>query len=960
MDNMRVATARTLATAAALAAFVVYAAPVQAQTARFEGRMDITLTDATGAVLPGVAVEITGPRDASAVTDANGEARFLNLPPGVYEVRATLAGFNEYLNRNVHVVSGASVPLRITLRVAGLAEQVEVTAESPVIDPRRQATATNVTLDELQNVPSSRDPWVVLQTVPGIVVDRVNVGGSESGQQSNYFAKGAASQENTWSVDGIPITDMAALGASPTYYDFDMFQEMQVTTGGSEIQSPTAGVQLNMVLKSGTNRLRGSSRVYFSNESMQSSNLPDELAHLGGVHGKGNRTEQYSDYGVEVGGPLVRDRLWAWGSYGKTDVRILTLIDTSDRTILENSGFKLQGQANDSVRGNFTFFRGDKIKHGRDASPTRPDETTWNQDGPTSLYKGEANFVVGQNLFITGKGAYVDGGFQLIPKGGLEPNVVLGPTNVWSGSYLNAVFERPQYTAMGDGNYFLGRHEVKFGGYWRSSDSLTAYDWPGIGGYTRHLPDGRTLVFMLRPYRTDFQSVYTGAYASNTTTWDRLTLNVGVRLDHAVGHARETTQPANPTIPDLFPSITAPEVRNVRSHTMATPRVGVTYAIDDARRTLLRASYGMFGSQLASTAGSTLSGASYAWQYYQVTGVPVGQGATAADIRAGTLLVWAGHEPTNPTATTTFNRVDPDLKDPKTHEVILGVDRELARNLGFSGSYSYRRYVDMVWSPLPRTGIRSIHYQQTGTLTGTLPTGESYSVPFYGLIPGTPVAPGAGTELATREGYHQTFHGFEMQVTKRMADRWFGRFGFSTNSHREFFTNPETAIMDPTPTLTASAANPNKHGGLVVRTTSGSGKSAIYMVPPRYQFIANGMYQGPWGVNLGLNWVLRQGFGRLYNNSGTNTFDPISAAKTVLLVDDVGANRLPALSNLDVRVGKAFNVARANINVDLDIFNVTNAATVLGREYSVNLATADRVREIMQPRILRLGFRLGW
>ena len=153
---------------------------------------------------------------------------------------------------------------------------VEVTAESPIIDTKKNTVATNVSLDELQNIPSSRDPWVVLQTVPGIIVDRVNVGGAESGQQSNYQAKGATGAENTWNMDGIAITDMAALGASPTYYDFDMFQEMQVTTGGADPTSPTPGVHLNFVLRGGTNQWRASGRYYFENEDLQSDNVDND------------------------------------------------------------------------------------------------------------------------------------------------------------------------------------------------------------------------------------------------------------------------------------------------------------------------------------------------------------------------------------------------------------------------------------------------------------------------------------------------------------------------------------------------------------------------------------------------------------------------------------------------------------------------------------------------------------
>ena len=149
----------------------------------------------------------------------------------MYTVGAKITGFTDYLNKNVNVGTGASVPLKIAMAIGSVATQVQVTAETPVLDTKKMTTSTNVSVEELQNIPSARDPWVVMQTVPGIIVDRVNVGGAESGQQSNYQAKGAAGGENTWNMDGVAITDMAALGSTPTYYDFDMFQEMQVTTG---------------------------------------------------------------------------------------------------------------------------------------------------------------------------------------------------------------------------------------------------------------------------------------------------------------------------------------------------------------------------------------------------------------------------------------------------------------------------------------------------------------------------------------------------------------------------------------------------------------------------------------------------------------------------------------------------------------------------------------------------------
>src|SRR4029077_10348289 len=176
---------------------------------------------------------------------------FLNLPVGTYTIKATLPGFTPSTSSNVQVLSGASTPLTIRLAIAGASETVSVVAVTPAVDLKRETTTTNVTIEELGNLPLARDPWVVMQTVPTVYVDRVNVGGSESGQQSNYNAKGAQATDNTWSIDGVPVTDMGdnivrpehATGSSAFYYDFDSFQEMAITTGGADAKNPTSGVQ---------------------------------------------------------------------------------------------------------------------------------------------------------------------------------------------------------------------------------------------------------------------------------------------------------------------------------------------------------------------------------------------------------------------------------------------------------------------------------------------------------------------------------------------------------------------------------------------------------------------------------------------------------------------------------------------------------------------------------------------
>ena len=104
----------------------------------------------------------------------------------------------------------------------------------------------------------------------------------------------------------------------------------------------------------------------------------------------------------------------------------------------------------------------------------------------------------------------------------------------------------------------------------------------------------------------------------------------------------------------------------------------------------------------------------------------------------------------------------------------------------------------------------------------------------------------------------------------------------------------------------------------------------------------------------------RQGFSAPYFRSQVSTADPLARLKSVLLVGDVGESRLPAATSLDARVGKEFAFDRFRLNVDVDVFNVLNNNTVLGRQYDLRVDTADNVLEIMNPRVLRLGLRFNF
>lgn len=246
------------------------------------GNIRGVVVDEQGIPLPGVNVILDSElySDRAVVTTESGIFRFLNLTPGVCQVKCEMPGFRTYVQENIVVRVGGNVDLRITMEAATLEEEITVVADSPVIDMKKTGTAVNVTQEMLQEIPSARDPWVILKQVPGIYTTQENVGGSESGQQAAFMAKGAWTSYNMWNMDGVPITDMASTGSSSMYYDFDSFEEMQVVTSGQDASIQTGGVSINFITRRGGNRFQVVGRAFFTNSDLQGDNRTQELIDL--------------------------------------------------------------------------------------------------------------------------------------------------------------------------------------------------------------------------------------------------------------------------------------------------------------------------------------------------------------------------------------------------------------------------------------------------------------------------------------------------------------------------------------------------------------------------------------------------------------------------------------------------------------------------------------------------------
>ena len=457
-----------------------------------------TVTDTDGSALPGVTVTIGGiGADRTAITDASGQYRFLALDPGQYTLKAELDGFGviEYPAVDVRVARNTTVPLVLQ---AAIEEVITVTSESPLLDERRQSQGTTITQVELEKIPTARDPWSILSQTPGVVVDRVNVGGSESGQQSSFTASAVSDDENDFLMDGIQVTDMAAVGASPGYYDFDQFVEMQMSTGGTDVTKNTSGVSVNLVTKRGSNEFRGSARFnqteaggYFGGALKQSQ--PNTTSDLAPGQGPlvGAQIRNIQDVGFEAGGSVVRDRFWLWGSWGQNDIKQNAASGTADDTVLENSALKANAQITDGNSAVASWNNGNKQKFGRGAGPTRPDETTWNQRGPTAVYRFEDTQIFSPSVFGTATYSIVDGGFALAAKGGAGPSAPetwRDANNVWRDSYQSGFSSRPGSEIKLDSSFFTNsgslNHEIKVGGRFREFESRSEFSYGGRNIFT--------------------------------------------------------------------------------------------------------------------------------------------------------------------------------------------------------------------------------------------------------------------------------------------------------------------------------------------------------------------------------------------------------------------------------------------------------------------------------------------
>jgi len=953
--------------------------------------------DEQGGVLPGVAVTVKGPGAPQTVyTDARGGFHVVNLAPGDYSLSLVLQGFSTVDRENVMVALGRDAEVTVTMKLSSVAATVTVSGDVPAFSTKKTEVSTAITSQELKSIPTARDPWVLLQSVPGVEVDRINVAGSESGQQSSFVSKG--STYATFTLDGVNLTDMSVVGVNPGgsagYYDFDSFQEMQIISGGADASIQGSGAHVNMVTKRGTNEVHGNGRVFAADHHFQSDNTPPGLT---GVT-SGNHINSIQDYGADVGGPVWKDHMWLWGAYGRDQINLVTASGTTDNTTLENFNSKLDWQIVPSNSVDVWYQRSDKLKQGRNGGPQRPQETTWNQTTPQNTWKVADNQIFGSSTFLTVQYNGMNSDFTLNPQGDPRAQTFIDEGGVWHNTYEYFSGPRPQRQVKADLSFFFNTgslgHELKAGFGYLKSGARSTSTWPGQYGFSFNGSDplaGQTYgdlfdcnqpcAAITRQSNLSIENYYWSGYLQDGLTLDRLTVNLGVRWDRQYGNNNPTTILGNPTpqfaAAGILPTVEYPGADRPFTWNDWQPRAGLTYALGANRDTVLKASYARYAEVLGTnTTGQINPTNAVAYLYYPWNDANHDNLVQPNEVNISTPsnpLSFRNVDPSNQGASVSPNIFAPGFHAPQTWEVIGGIDHEVLPSFAVGAAYTHREFTGQLFR-YP-TGVTSADYTLGGVVAGVMPAefgGGAYSAPWYELacsqqnpVPAGCVPP--GYTWTSRSGYNQTYDGVDLTLTKRLSSRWMLRGSVTYDINKQHNTS-SSACVDPTNTVpgqSADTGNPETaYTGescadgtyVATRSTGGGAKDSVFL-NSKWQFNVNGMYQLPLDFNVAASLYGRQGYPivpyvRVVGDDGF-VRDVVAATTDSLRYGDV--------FEFDLRLEKLIAFSQnGNVTLSADCFNVTNDGTILQRFNRLDRSNTGNVKEIQSPRIWRFGARIAF
>jgi Carboxypeptidase regulatory-like domain len=630
-----------------------------AQGALERGALTGTVRDASGGVLPGVTVEAASPalieKIRTAVTDSAGVYRIVNLDPGAYTLTFSLEGFSQVKRENIEVRGSATLTIPVEMRVGSVTETVIVSGESPVVDVQSTRREAVVDGDVIAVLPGTRSTGSLITMIPG--VETFGAALNPSPGLVFFFSRGGPNSEGRFNVNGMPVANaFAGGGGSSLIYDTVNVDEIAFTVAGGMGETDVGGPVLNIVPRSGGNTFQGQAFTNFSNDALRGNNLTPELT--APTPGPNLRETpgiiKAYDANISYGGPIVRDRLWFFGSYRKLNTetavegvvgngnafnlsrwdwvedRSLTARTSAGRSIYIGR-LTAQVAAKHRVSVNWEAQQrcdGTPLKAETDGCHTRgtnwvaatatssPEASLNYLDVPYTVVQGRWTNPMTNKLLLEAGGTYYSyrhaGGFLSLPPDGIFDigvteastaiNPVTGSQYAPRSNYVyRALSEYRDDTASPNNwntslSYVTGSHSLKVGyqGAYQAASTIRHAN-PTLLSYNFNQGVPNQFTVRIPEWGTADRTWTQAFFAQDTWTRGRMTLQGALRYDRAWSYSPAGLSGTTEAAPQLgLNAITFPRTPSVDSFNDLTPRFGVAYDLFGTGKTALKFSGGRY------------------------------------------------------------------------------------------------------------------------------------------------------------------------------------------------------------------------------------------------------------------------------------------------------------------------------------------------------------------------------
>ena len=961
--------------------------------------------DTTEGVLPGVTVEIASPalieQVRTAVTGGDGQYQFIQLRPGVYSVTFTLPGFGTLVRDNIQLTSGFTANVDAELQLGDVAESITVSGASPVVDVQNVTQQSVLVRSTLETIPSGRSYTGIGKLVPGIDssgnAGGHDVGGATGRDATKLISHGSATASFKLLVDGMPQMTWIADGSIGVPPSDDRAEEINLQNSALTADMESGGVLFNMIPRTGSNTFSGGFFGNWANSSLQNDNLTQELRDAG--LGAGGALDYITDVRLSLGGPIVRDKVWFFATYRDLQPYALSPVfpdsDLTDFAYTPDTSQKVAGdgkpqyslnsrltvQASPRNRfglayeyANITYNNGWGINRGSFA----PEAVGLIKIDQKPITAATWTSTVSNRLLV-------DVGFQAFRGrwfGGKHPDAVFPgalerTTNITfraaSSNNVIGYNDTPLFHDFlrGAVSYTTGAHSFKVGGsLWHGGITYKSGFEDDFQNYSLRLRNGvpDQVRFMVHPASSESRFVKGSFFAQDQWTADRLTVNIGARVDTQDSGYPDQNLPASAYFgPRSFSQAKVIQWRDW------SPRLGIVYDLFGDGRTAIKASSSRYvdwdATNLANRANpSGLSDNDLIRSWNDANGDFIPQGDPANPDPNGEIGPSSDRTWGTPRVST---RYDPDWAlggwgiRGNNWEHSVSVQQELAPNVSVLVGYFYRRFGNFAVDDNLAVGPGDFDtFSITTPLDSQLPTGGGDRLgEFYDVKPAKFGDVDILRTSASNYGdIFQTYKGVDVTIHARLANALL-QGGVSTG--RELYDY--CGVIDELPEM------------LINRSTKIPADQCGVQQPFLTQVKLIGSYDLPWDV------VVAATYQNSYNTTSIspnlNPGQPrLGIAATWLATNAVVAPELgrnlsgrssasinivepgtlfgERLQQLDFRVARTFRTeGGVSIRAMFDLYNAlnTNTLVVLSTSYGTDGSRWLAPRGVLPPRLMKLG-----